>query len=232
VLKDLRASGKRFSYTSKIVSTLLGADLEVPDVLQSGQEAEVTMRVVSNADTVYRGLSVQVDFPPAFEYVSANPPPSRGQNIWSVGDLASGKEFIIKIRGKIKANTQEQTFHMSVGLYDRIENTLTSFNSVAKSFNVSEPLLAVSLEARNGEIAPNVVAAGTHITTVLHWKNNLPVAVHNAVIKLEVSGKGIDLKTLEGEDGDFQASTNSLQWMAVVFLSSRTSNPEPRARLA
>lgn len=216
---------KEAKFESLVTDAVLGVEVEVPETLKAGQEADIIVRIVSSAETVFPNLSLKLEYPEAFEFVSSSPVPLRDNTLWRIGDLPAGGEYAVKIHGKVREAVSVQTFRASVGLYDRIENSFASFNSVSKAFEVSAPLLAISLEAKGGELAPGVTEAGNRLDFVLRWKNNLPVAVNNATVSVLFDGSMIDLRTLESERGELDPQTSVLRWVPGRVNELRVIDP-------
>ncbi len=200
-------------YRSFVTGTLLGLRLEIPEGLKAGQEAEVKVRIVSSAQSLFRNLGVSMEYPEAFEYVSASPAPSIDKNIWLIGDLPAGGEYTASIRGRIKKAENDQTFHARVGIYDRQDASWAIFNNAVQTFSVASSLLTVSLETEQGEVSPGVTVAGNRLQFAVKWKNNLPVAVENAMIEVGFLGSAFDLKTLRSDYGEYDDAGQKMRFV-------------------
>ena len=204
---------KEVAFSSLVTSSLLGISVETPEQLKSSQEAEMLVRIVSSAKTPYRGLWADVEYPEAFEYISADPRPVRGDHIWSVGDLPPDGEFIVKIKGKIRETVAVQNARAKVGLYDRTTGNFALFSSTTKSFEIAPAFLAVSFETIQGQLEPGVATAGDSFIVNVRWRNNLPVPVTNATVDVRFEGEAVDLRTIKSERGEFNPAQNALVWV-------------------
>ena len=55
-------------------------------------------------------------YPPGFRFSGAEPSPSKGDNIWTLGDIGPSQKSDITIEGTIEGeNSEERTFAASVG---------------------------------------------------------------------------------------------------------------------
>lgn len=199
-------------FSSVIKGTLLAVTFDIPKGLQAGQEADVKIKVVSSAENAFNNLWVGVEYPDAFEFVSASPKPERGQNAWLIGTLPAGGEYEVKLHGRIKKSENEETFHARIGVYDRIDDTWVVFNTATEMFSVSSSLLGVVIDVQEGEKEPGVVELGSRLTLTVTWRNTLPVAVHNVEIGAELDGTLLDLRTLESDFGEYDAGTHMVRW--------------------
>ena len=204
---------KNIEYQSQITGTLLGVQVEIPQNLQSGQEAEVKIHITSSAESAFRGLSLGVDMPEAFKYISANPAPLVGNSIWQLGDLAPGAERIISIKGMIGKTPTAETFHTKVGLYNRVKDTWAVFNSASETFSVASTFLSVNLVTTRGEIASGVTVAGNTIEVRLDWRNNMSVAIHNVSIEGMIDSDLFDFRTAKSKEGEYSDDIKGFRWV-------------------
>ncbi|MEK7576794.1 MAG: hypothetical protein AAB482_03835 [Patescibacteria group bacterium] len=217
---------KNTEYESKVTESLLGIAIEMPENLQKGQETDIKFHVTSNAEIVFKGLSLQVAYPEGFDFISTNPSAARANNIWLIGDIAPNSEYVVTVRGKVKQVVGPQTFYVDVGLYDRIENKFGAvFASASDSFDVPESLLALSFSSKDGEIAPGIIQLGKLLRVSVDWKNNLPVVVHNVNIEVAVDGSVLDLTTLQSKGGEVQINSNTLKWLAARIPALSSVDP-------
>lgn len=201
-------------FSTFIKGTLLGLEFDVPNDLRAGQDAEIKLHIVSTAESVFRGLTVGVTYPGAFEFTSASPKPDSGNGTWIIGDLSAGSEFIITLHGKIRKSESAETFKAQVGLYDRTKDQWKLFSASTESFSVASSLLTVGLQVRQGEVFDGVTSAGSRLDFTVMWRNNLPVAVHNATVDVYLDGNLLDLRTLETTLGEYDGEKHAVRWRA------------------
>jgi len=205
---------KETSYQSPVKGSLLGLELLLPQELKAGQQIEAKLSLVSSAETSFRGISLEMIYPDAFEFISSDIKPTRGNAIWTIGDLGKGDTFKLTIKGRIKDSIAPQSMKAKVGIYDRTKNEFDMFTSSEKTFSITPPLLVTKLTINSAEhLDTGVVLAGSTVRGVLEWKNNLPVAVSNATVELALEGEAFDIKTLLSDKGEFDQNRNSLRWV-------------------
>ncbi len=200
-------------YRSYVREAVLSIDISIPSKLKAGQEVDIKARISSQSESVFRDLALRLEYPEAFEFISARPESVRTNNTWFMGDIVPGGEFIVTLHGKVKSVPVPQSFRAQVGLYDRDGNTISVFVTISKTFEVTAPLLALSLEILQGEISSGVTEAGKTVEMRIRWKNNLPAAVTNATLEISLNGELIDFRTLSSPTGEAGATTNSLRWL-------------------
>lgn len=224
----------RFSLEEKfstfIKGTLLGLEFDVPNDLRAGQDAEIKLHIVSTAESVFRGLTVGIAYPGAFEFTSASPKPDSGNGTWIIGDLSAGSEFVITLHGKIRKSESAETFKAQVGLYDRTKDEWKLFSAATESFSVASSLLTVGLQVRQGEVIDGVTSAGNNLEFIVTWRNNLPVAVHNATVDVYLDENLLDLRTLETTLGEYDREKHAVRWLAGHVLQLAVLDPGAEGR--
>ena len=203
---------KRVPLISRVTSTLLGLQLDIPEEVQAGQEITATIKVVSSSKSVFRNLTLGIDYPDNFDFISANPSPTRGDTIWDIGDIPEGDERTIRVRGRINESTSEESFQVQIGLYDQVNNTFTPFNKIAETLVTASTLLSVNLDFRGVE-DDDIVFPGDTISVFVNWKNNLPVTVTNAIVEVSLAGEFFDFETLDSDTGEFNQALSALRWI-------------------
>ena len=205
---------KEIEYTVRITHSQLGVSVEAPNELQEGQEVELAINVVSTSDILFQNLTVGIDYPEAFEFISAQPQPFEGDSIWKIGDINPGEARTISIKGKVKENIYEnQTFRARLGIYDSADSSWIVFSDSKKTVAVRTPFLFTAVGLTKNK--SNVVFPGQEVDVSIFWKNNLPVSVNNAALEIHLDGKALDLKTVSPKNGGtFDGTTNTIHWLA------------------
>ncbi|MEK7630627.1 MAG: hypothetical protein AAB417_01165 [Patescibacteria group bacterium] len=205
---------KETPYSSSVKGSLLGLELLLPKELKAGQQIEAQLSLVSSAETPFRGISIEMMYPDAFEFISSSIKPTKGTTIWTIGDLGKGDTFKLSIKGRIKDSIAPKSMKAKVGVYDRTKNEFDVFTSSEKTFTVTPPLLVTKLTINSdGDIDTGVLLAGATVNGVLEWRNNLPVAISNATVEVVFEGEAFDIKTLMSDRGEFDQGRNSLRWV-------------------
>ncbi|MBI4121552.1 MAG: hypothetical protein HY470_01170 [Candidatus Ryanbacteria bacterium] len=212
---------KEIAYESRVKSSRIGIDIDMPSELRPDQELQAKLAVSSTAETPYKNLALRVESTDGFSFASAEPRPLRGNTIWSVGDLSSGDTFHLAISGKARDSVSAQTLKVAVGLFDRTDNKFTVLTSKEHKFKIEPALLEVSFVADGAQIT----AANSVISGRVRWQNNLPVAVSNAFVEVYFDPSTVDIKSVASERGEFDGSKNALRWVAGRIPELLTVDP-------
>src|SRR3990167_603766 len=123
---------KNKDYSVKISKAPLGLSLTAPKDAVSGQKISIKIAVISNSESTAKNLKVEMKYPPGFRFNNAEPNPSKGNNIWTLGDIGPSQKSDITVEGTIEGeNSEERTFTAAVGTIgeDRKSTRLNSSHS-------------------------------------------------------------------------------------------------------
>jgi len=202
-------------------------EVAVPEEVNAGQEITITIDAASNSATIVRDVLVKVEYPFGFTYLSSIPEVSFDKNVWRLGDLSPLDEKKIVIKGRMDGqNEEERTFRFLMGTAGPDEKVLAvNYIATQKSLFIKKSFLSLNLELNNRP-SPYLAKAGEKIQGRLTWKNNLPIAINDAVIQIKLSGRGIDRSEVTtGAGGFFRSADNTINWDKNSF--SALQNIEP-----
>jgi len=160
--------------------------------------------------------------------VSAQPQPSSENNVWRVGDFNPNEKQTIKIIGRMDGqNEEERTFRFMTGTSNSVDKDQIAISYIATQSSVVIKKAFIDLALRlNSKVGDAVVSAGDRVRGVLTWSNNLPIAINGAVIKIKLSGTGLDRQSVsESSGGFFDSSDNVIIWDKNSLPSLRSIDP-------
>jgi len=186
-----------------------------PQQVNSGQEISFNVEVASNSKDPINNFLVNVGYPSGFNFESASPSASFGNNIWQLSNLGPGEKQTIAIKGNIIGqDNEEKVFKVTAGSASKDDERQISipFSDLMESITINKPFvgLDVSVGGQSGDIA---VKGGSQVTTDLTIKNNLPTKLFNAFAQVALSGGALDESNVMPSDGGFfQSSNNTILW--------------------
>jgi hypothetical protein len=214
---------KSESHTVRIIQTPVSVSLKGPAEINIGKEFQIEARVVSNSESLLKGIVLDVEYPQGFEYNGAFPEPKKESvKRWFLGDLTSKGQKSVVIKGKLTSDFPEAGFKASVGML-KDNGDLQVFDSY--SFLVAAKKSFLDVRLAINEKSNYVAKKGERLRINLFWSNNLPVVIRNAVLELNVSEEALDLETLSIKDGFYRSSDNSIVWNSSTY--SKFSLLEP-----
>jgi hypothetical protein len=166
-----------------------------------------------------------MEYPFGFQFVSAEPQPSKGNNLWSLGDIASLQKKNISIKGFVEGQDLDQrAFNVSVGILNN-DGNIVPYGMASETLTVKKSAfdLMVFLQGQNKE--KNVVRAGDSVRVDLQWVNNLPYPIRDSEIELEVTGRGFDPRTFAINRGSYRTFDKKVVWNYSTLSDLGLINP-------
>jgi hypothetical protein len=207
---------KEKDYAVSINSSPINLSVDAPDTITPNQEVTLNIKEVLNATSPSQGLLLKVDYPVGFQFESANPAPSYGNNAWSLGSLSPGAEEDISITGKMVDvfADEQKNFKISSGSQSATDNSSIDvvFDSVAHLITISKPFISAQLYI-NGQYASEYAAPSSQpISAEIHWANNLYTKIDDLQIVAKVSGNALNRKTINVLDGFYNSVDDTITW--------------------
>lgn len=176
-------------------------DMKVAEKTASGEAITIEL-TYENQDTVsLRTSKIEVVYPDGFEFQSANPTPSSGDNTWEVENLASGRGGKIYITGQLVGEVGTQKIFSAFFTY-RPENLNYDFQeSLQKSVSITSSTISVTLDS------PQQVRSGQEVEIVAEFKNTSKTPLKNIQVTATPPA-GFSVTSADPEVD----STNDLVW--------------------
>lgn len=185
---------------------------DVPEKVFNGEEFKMEVSYENAAETEFEDLSLKLEFPPVFVFISSDVPPRKGSYVWDLGKLEKGAKGKIIVRGTMIG--PEQSFYAVKGqIVNRLDGAQYPITNQDASLSISvSPLsLSIQIDRRGPE---HVVKAGDVLTYALTYKNNSNVTFENVVIRASLLGEMFDFPTLKST-AFFDSRNHSLLWNAA-----------------
>jgi hypothetical protein len=188
--------------------------LEVAAPLEAanGNSVEYTIDYKNISNRNFDNISLQVEYPGKFNFVSANPKPTDGNKDWYVGMIGPNQSGKIKILGSINGLSEEgKTFKVSLGLPGGDGQFIAYSQKEAVTKIISSPLF-ISQTVNGGN---NVNAnAGQTLDYNIVYANNGDVGLRDAIITMEINSPVLDFSKLKLKNGAYDASRKIITWRA------------------
>ncbi|MBI2056593.1 MAG: hypothetical protein HYT37_04450 [Candidatus Sungbacteria bacterium] len=215
--------GARFSAKASQVFVVgrvpLALAWDMPKLLSSGQEVLINLRYTSSAKAEFGNMSLRMNYPPGFKFVSSSPQPDTGEDIWKIGTFEPGEEGEIHIRGSVSGEEGEvKPFRAELGVYNELTKEWKPYNE-----SVSEAAIAVSPLAVQGmydESRDKIVEPGSQLSFTVRYKNNTLYTIKNVSLRasLEETPQTSKERVLEfaslqiDKNGVFDGTTHAIVW--------------------
>ncbi|MDD5050914.1 MAG: hypothetical protein PHV93_04250 [Candidatus Pacebacteria bacterium] len=226
---------KDFTYNVGITSTPVTLTVDSLKEINSGQDIEITLTLVSNSPDVINNLLLDASYPFGFSFASANPKPIYQNHLWNLGDVEAGGKRTIKIRGKLEGQDgEERIFKFNAGLPKAKGNNMidVAFISASDSITIQKPFigLGLSLDGNTGQGA--IMKSGKTARVQIDWSNNLASQVINASVIVKLTGGLINKSSVIPEQGFYRSSDNTITWDKTTNNEFQVVDPGTDGKLA
>ncbi len=225
---------KAQSFSVMISSSPITLTVDGPTVSAAEQPFTITIRSVFNGDQPLVNPIVRVEYPTGFTFLSSTPGTLSGNNVWELGTLEKGQEFVISLRGKLSAiEGDERAFRVYLGtpVSDIDTRIAVAYNSALHSLLIEKPFIAadVSVEGQSSDVVS--LPIGSSIRGAIAWRNMTGGIVTNPVFTLLLSGEGLSGATVEPVNGYYDELLRAITWTATSDEDIATIDPDESGTL-
>ena len=204
------------TYDVVINSTPINLSVDSPPTVSPNQSITLNVKTTLNSTTTVPKILVRMDYPIGFQFISAVPAPSFGNNVWNLGDLAPGAEHDISVTGQMVGvfNGDQKTFNVSTGSQSDSNKSVIGvvFNSMQQNITVQKPFVDASLYINGVSQNQYAIDTKTPINAEIRYVNNLDTKVDDVQVQVKISGNAFDRKTINGQRGFYDSSKNIITW--------------------
>jgi hypothetical protein len=220
---------KEKMYEVSISSAPINLSIEAPTEASPGQDVVLKVKTTLNATKSASKILLRVEYPIGFEFTSAVPAPTFGNNVWSLGDLAPGVENDISIVGKMADvfDGEEKIFHIFSGSQNNGDKSAIgiNFNSLSHSILIKKPFIEAKLFVNNVYQREYAINSQTPISGQIRWVNNLNTKISDLEIKAKISGNVVNEKSISADSGFYDSSNDTITWDKNSQYSFADINP-------
>ncbi|MBI2075550.1 MAG: DUF11 domain-containing protein, partial [Candidatus Harrisonbacteria bacterium] len=171
-------------------------DIIAPEAAVSGEEFEVALSVKNVSDADVHGLRLVADYPAGFEFKKSSLAPDVGNNTWQLGDLRTGSETTLSIRGNV-IGPASSTYELRVRLEADFFGERYVVGEKTARVAVAESPLVLTLSVNDN---PEYLAGPNEtLNYTIAYANNANDALQNAVLKVQLAGALFDLSSLRAD---------------------------------
>ena len=203
-------------YKVTINSTPINLSVDAPTEITPNQDLTMTVKATLNDTKPSSDLVIKLDYPFGFEFASAEPSPSVGNNVWNLGDLPAGAEREIVIKGQMVDvyDGESKIFHVFAGPEQKGDKGEVGvvFNSLAHNLLIKKPFIEAKLFVNSDYKREYSVSSKDSIIGTINWFNNLTTPINDLEIKAKFSGNAFDVKKVDIEYGFLDSSKNTIIW--------------------
>lgn len=196
-----------------VESSPLFLEIEAPLEMVSGNKVDYVIDYRNLSSEYYDGVRLKVNYPDGFSFISSNPAPSEGNNIWYLGSLRQNQDGKIVISGNLNGSGDEGKIVTVYLGYFREDGNFTVYNQKEKSTKIVSTVLSIKQSLNNK--ADFNVDPGENLYYIIEYKNNGNIALRDVVITEEIDSRVLDFSKLELKNGSYDASRKIITWRAA-----------------
>ena len=220
---------KNEPYSVTINSTPINLSVNAPANVSPNQVITLDVQATLNSTTTAPGILLDVNYPAGFQFLSATPAPSFGNNVWNLGDLAPGSTHDVSISGKMIGvfNGDQKTFNISSGSQSSTDKSAIDvvFNSMQQTITIQKPFVEADLSINNVSQSEYAVDDQSTVNAQINYINNLDTKVDNLQIQAKLSGNALDPNTVNVPQGFYDSATNTITWDKTGVNALAELNP-------
>ncbi|HEY4477719.1 MAG TPA: hypothetical protein VJB09_00385 [Candidatus Paceibacterota bacterium] len=207
---------KEKPYEVTIESTPLNLTIEAPSEVPPNQDVTLKIKAQINSERRAENMIIKVDYPLGFQFTSATPGPSLGNNVFELGTLEPGTEYQIAILGKMVDvwNGEQKTFKVWSGSQSRTEKSEIDvvFNSLLYTMLINKPFVESSIFVNGVYSKEYAINSGAPLSGEVRWANNLDTKVNDMEIRLKLSGNAMNRKSIKAPKGFYNSIEDTIVW--------------------
>ena len=203
-------------YEVTINSTPINLSVDAPTTISPNQNITLNIKTTLNATKAIPKVLLKLDYPAGFQFVSAKPAPTLGNNVWSLGDLPPGAENNVSVSGRMidVSDGEEKTFHIWSGSQSSKDKSMIDviFNSMSHTVAIKKPFIEAQLSINGVYQREYATDTRTPIRGEIRWVNNLDTKINDLSITAKILGNAVNRKTINGERGFYDSLKDIIIW--------------------
>lgn len=181
----------------------VGIDLSVPTQVFSGQNFPITLAYNNNTSQAISGLSVAMQYPPAFTPSNAN-----ASSSWNLATIPANGSGTIVINGSL-VGPNGGSYPVAATVSENVGGQNEMIANPTENISIAPSPLTFAI-AVNGSQS-YIAHAGDSLNYLLTFTNNSQVTFQNIVIAAKLAGSMFDFTTLSGS-GAFNSVNDTITW--------------------
>lgn len=206
---------KEKSFPIFLSSAPVSIQVDATQQVSSGQEADLTVTVISNSTSPIANFLLHADYPFGYSFISADPSPTFDQNTWSLGTLKPQQKQVITIKGSLTGQDGDsRVVRFSGGSASTDDPKIIGTTIISKSqtFAVEKPFIGATLVFDGNATSNYVAKSGTPIRLDISYVNNASTTIVNPEIDLSLNGSALSPSTVIVDKGFYDSGSNVIRW--------------------
>ncbi|MDO8523695.1 MAG: hypothetical protein Q7R74_00525, partial [bacterium] len=223
------------TYAARISQSPATISVTAQNEVVSGQGTSLTVTVTSNAPQVLKNVLLLVTYPPGFAFQSADPASFSGTTLWSLGDIEPAGARSLTIRGVFTGEDGDQrtlTFTAGNKKQGTDAQIAAPLATASQNFTLRKPFISAGIVLDNSIADQHTIQRGRTVNGGIEWTNNLPIAVQNLSVELNIQGQILNGASVKVPQGFFSSANSSILWDKSTRLDFANVAPGESGTLA
>ncbi len=205
-------------FTTAIQAPDLLLEIVGPIDVNNGQDTSFTVTYSNVSQQNFDNVGIQLHYPAGFKYAASNPPASRNNDYWTVGNLPVGTQGKIDIKGSFTGDpNQEKIVVGELGM--NLNNNFAPQVVASVAFKIVPSKLGITQKTNPSDY----VSLGETVSYTLEYGNYGTIGMTNLVITLALEGAAIDFSQIKVSDAIVTGST--LTWKSGTLKNLALLSP-------
>lgn len=221
---------KQASISTTITSLNIPLSIVAPPSIIDGQNLTYIIDYRNQSQQDFTGLRLKIKYPQGYQFSSASPQPTSGQDIWDLPVLKQASGSRITIQGTIRGSEKE-TKVASLALQKKITTPLgdvyIDFEKTEANSVVANSFLSVSLNVND---SINYTAhLGDNLNYQITFSNNSGVDMTGLSLTAILDGIMFDPASVNSS-AFFNSQTNTIAWDSSIIPELALLRPGQKAK--
>lgn len=211
-----------------VISSPIVLEIQGPQNVSSGDEVNYLVSYRNDGAEDFSGLKIKIEYPQGFSFSASDPAVFENDNIWYVGNVSSGQEGKITVKGKLSGEKDEIKI---AKIFIGTENSsgFESYNEESVQTKiVASPFAIWQTVNGNSDYTANV---GDNLEFELVYRNNGDIGLRDVIVREKLEGDVLDYSTLKIEGGSFDLKEKTITWKASGIKNLTNLDPGQEGKI-
>src|ERR1035437_6990577 len=205
------------AYDVLISSSPLTMSISSFSQVTAGQKFDMTVTLTSNSQSTIKNVLMNAVYPFGYSFVSSDKKPLADKATWNIGDIAPGQSKTVILSGTLQGQDQDsRVFHFLAGAANAGSPSVigTEYIDTSETVTLQKPFITTTISFGSNDTGTGdyVGQFSKPINVTISWFNNLPDAVTNAEIRLQLSGSAFGKAGVVANGGLYDSASGEITW--------------------
>lgn len=189
-----------------ISQSVFDISISAPEKIYNAQNFKMVIKYKNNSNFDYNDLSLKIDYPPIFKFISSNP--SSENNLWKINQIKKNSSDEVELIGQL-IGQEGQSANLVVSILKNISGKSYVLNSQNYSLVIAPSNLALDILLNNDYYY--IPKIGDFLEYTFRYKNNLNIPLENIVLTAKLDSPLFDFTNIK-TNAHFDSLNNVFIW--------------------